>query len=166
MKLVTLQNKRVLEEINNGIEYFPDKKYNFMGEPYTEMFKEYYKKTGIAIKAAIWCWHTVEDIRNDKIPNSKMILYMEDFYYDDDKDIVILLDVPEEIVMLTDAYAWSSYASDSEEDRLSNPYKWDTDVEHSNNVSHIQGIIPTLKPEYILEYKLIEDIKNNELKWS
>lgn len=166
MKLVTLQNKRVLDYIKNKNEYKPDEKYNFMIDPYVDMFQEYLKRTDIDIDAAIWCWHTVEYIRTDKIPDSKMIKYMEDYFNDKNKGVAILLDVPRELVLLTDAYAWASYASDNEDDRYDNPYKWDIDVEHNKKVSHIQGIIPTLKPEYILEYKLIEDIKNNELKWS
>lgn len=166
MKLVTLQNKRVLDYIKNKKEYKPDEEYNFMIDLYVDMFQEYLKRTDIDIDAAIWCWHTVEYIRTDKMPDSRMIKYMENYFNDKNKKLAILLDVPRELVLLTDAYAWASYASDSEEDRLSNPYRWDTDVEHSNNVSHIQGIIPTLKPEYILEYKLIDDIKLENLGWS
>lgn len=100
MRLVTLQNKRVLDIINAEGEYIPHPKYNFMDNEYQKMFEQYSKKIGIAIEAAIWAWYVVDFERTDKLPSDKLLGYMENFYSDVSKDTILLIEVPDELVFL------------------------------------------------------------------
>lgn len=163
MRLVTLQNKRVLDIINAEGEYIPHPKYNFMDNEYQEMFEQYSKKIGIAIEAAIWAWYVVDYERTDKLPDNTLLSYMENFYSDDNKDIIILLDVPDELVFLSDAYAWGSYIADPPELQKENPYLWDAKVDWDNNVDMVQAIFPSIKEEYVIDWMKID--KGNEISW-
>lgn len=150
MKLVTLQNKQILDEIESKGEYTPNSKYNMM-EEYEEMFEQYKRKTGIIINAAIWAWYVFDYEKMDKIPSKSIINSMENFFYDPNKNLILLLEVPDSIVMLSDAYAWASYISDTGEERIMNPYKWDADIDWDNGaVMDVQAIFPTIKKEYII----------------
>lgn len=155
MKLVTLKRKEILDTISLTGEYIPDPVYNFMPDKYSEMFEEYAKHTGIKISAAIWAWHTAAYKRADCISDIKIINNMKNFYYDENKTIAILLDVPDDLVFLTDAYAWASYTSDPLDIRLKNPYLWAAKVDW-NKVEYVQAIFPSIKKEYILEYREID----------
>lgn len=159
MKLVTLQRKEVLDIINSTGEYIPDSTYNLMPDEYPEMFEEYAKSTGIKINAAVWAWHTADYKRADCLPDMELINSMESFYHDENKTIAILLDVPDDLVFLTDAYAWASYVSDPLEIRIENPYLWDAKVNWSA-VEYVQAIFPTIKKEYILEYIELDRVDN------
>lgn len=163
MKLVTLQNKRVLDVINAKGEYIPASKYNLIDDEYKEMFEQYNRKIGIPIEAAIWAWYAVNYERTDKLPDNNLLSYMENFYFDDSKDIAILLDVPDEIVLLSDAYAWGSYIADPPELQRENPYLWDAKVDWDNNVDMVQAIFPSIKKKYIIDW--VEIDRGNEVSW-
>lgn len=162
MKLVTLQNKRVLDIVNTKGEYIPASKYNMMDDEYKEMFGQYNRKVGIPIEAAIWAWYAVNYERTDKLPDNTLLSYMENFYSDDNKDIIILLDVPDELVLLSDAYAWGSYIADPPELQRENPYLWDAKVDW-NNVNMVQAIFPSIKKEYVIDWTGIN--RDNEISW-
>lgn len=162
MKLVTLQNKRVLDIINAKGEYIPASKYNMVNDEYKEMFEQYNRKVGIPIEAAIWAWYTVNYEITDKLPNNNILSYMENFYSDDNKDIAILLDVPNELVLLSDAYAWGSYIADPPELQKENPYLWDVKVDW-NNVNMVQAIFPSIKKEYVIDWAEID--RDNKISW-
>ena len=164
MKLVTLQNKRVLDIINTDGEYIPFPKYNLMDNEYQEMFEQYNRKIGIPIKAAIWSWYVVDFERTDELPNQKLLGYMENFYLDDSKGIVLLLDVPDELVFLSDAYGWASYIADPPELQKENPYLWDAKVDWDNNVDMVQAILPSIKKEYVIDW--VEIDRPEELAWN
>ena len=163
MKLVTLQNKRVLDIINTDGEYIPLPKYNLMDEEYKEMFEQYNRKIGIPIKAAIWSWYVVDFERTDELPNQKLLGYMENFYLDDSKGIVLLLEVPDELVFLSDAYAWGSYIADPPELQKENPYLWDAKVDWDNSVDMVQAIFPSIKKEYVIDWVDID--KGDTIIW-
>lgn len=163
MKLVTLQNKRVLDIINAKGEYIPASKYNMMKDEYKEMFDQYNRKVGIPIEAAVWSWYVVNFERTDKLPNDELLGYMENFYSDDSKDIAILLEVPDELVFLSDAYAWASYAADPPELQKENPYLWDAVVDWDNKVDMVQAIFPSIKKEYVIDWVGID--RGNEISW-
>lgn len=163
MRLITLQNKQVLDTINTKGEYIPDSKYNLMDDGYKEMFEQYNKKIGIPIEAAIWAWYVVNYERTDKLPDSILLSYMENFYSDDNKDIIILLEVPDELVFLSDAYAWGSYIADPPELQRENPYLWDAKVDWDNNVDMVQAIFPSIKKKYIIDW--VEIDRGNEVSW-
>lgn len=162
MKLITLQNKRVLDIINAKREYLPASKYNMVDDEYKEMFEQYNRKIGIPIEAAIWAWYAVNYERTDKLPDNNLLSYMENFYFDDSKDIAILLDVPDEIVFLSDAYAWGSYIADPPELQKENPYLWDAKVDW-NNVDMVQAIFPSIKKEYIVDW--VEIDRDSKVSW-
>lgn len=164
MRLITLQNKQVLDTINTKGEYIPDSKYNLMDDGYKEMFEQYNKKIGIPIEAAVWSWYVVNFERTDKLPNDELLGYMENFYSDDSKDIAILLEVPDELVFLSDAYAWASYVADPPELQKENPYLWDAKVNWDNSVDMVQAIFPSIKKEYIVDWMEINRPKN--LAWN
>ena len=151
MKLVTLQKQEVLDVINSTGEYIPNPKYNCLPSEYKEMFEAYSKKTGLEINAAIWAWHTVGYKRVDNVPNMALVGEMESYYHDKNKNVALLLDVPDNLVLLTDAYSWASYVSDPLEIRLENPYLWDVKVNWSA-VEYVQAIFPTIRKEYVLGY--------------
>lgn len=155
MKLVTLKRKEILDTISLTGEYIPNPAYNFMPDKYSKMFEEYTKHTGIKIRAAIWAWYTAAYKRADCVSDIQLINSMKNFYYDENKTIAILLDVPDNLVFLTDAYAWASYTSDPLDIRLKNPYLWDAKVDW-NKVEYVQAIFPSIKKEYILEYMEID----------
>ena len=163
MKLVTLQNKRVLNIVNTKGEYIPASKYNMMNDEYKEMFEQYEKKVGIPIEAAVWAWYVVNYERTDKLPNSNLLSYMENFYSDDSKDTIILLDVPDELVFLSDAYAWGSYIADPPELQRENPYLWDAEVDWDNRVDMVQAIFPSIKKGYVIDW--VEIDKDNKVSW-
>lgn len=164
MKLVTLQNKRVLDIINAEGEYIPHPKYNFMDNEYQEMFEQYSKKIGIAIEAAIWAWYVVDFERTDKLPSDKLLGYMENFYSDVSKDTILLIEVPDELVFLSDAYSWGSYIEDPPELQRENQYLWDVKVDWDNDVDMVQAIFPSIKKEYLVDWNEIERPK--ELAWN
>lgn len=163
MKLVTLQNKRVLDIINAKGEYIPASKYNMVNDEYKEMFEQYNRKIGIPIEAAIWAWYAVNYERTDKLPNNTLLSYMENFYSDDSKDIALLLEVPDESVLLSDAYAWGSYIADPPELQKENPYLWDAVVDWDNNVNMVQAIFPSIKKEYVIDWMKID--RSNTVSW-
>lgn len=163
MKLVTLQNKRVLDTINTKGEYIPASEYNLMDDGYKEMFYQYNRKIGIPIEAAVWAWYTVNFERTDKLPNNTLLSYMENFYSDDSKDIALLLDVPDELVFLSDAYAWGSYIADPPELQKENPYLWDAKVDWDNSVDMVQAIFPSIKKEYVIDWIKID--RSNAVSW-
>lgn len=163
MKLVTLQNKRVLDIVNTKGEYIPDSKYNLMDDGYKEMFEQYNKKIGIPIEAAVWSWYVVNYERTDKLPDNTLLSYMENFYSDDGKDTAILLEVPDELVFLSDAYAWASYVVDPPELQKENPYLWDAKVDWDNSVDMVQAIFPSIKKEYVIDWVDID--KSNTIIW-
>lgn len=163
MKLVTLQNKRVLDIINAKGEYIPASKYNMVNDEYKEMFEQYNRKVGIPIEAAVWSWYVVNYERTDKLPDNTLLSYMENFYSDDNKDTIILLDVPDELVFLSDAYAWGSYIADPPELQKENPYLWDAKVDWDNNVDMVQAIFPSIKKEYVIDWVDID--KGNTIIW-
>ena len=159
MKLVTLQNKQILDEIESKGEYTPNLMYNMM-EEYQEMFEQYKKKTNISINAAIWAWYIFDYERMGKIPSKSIINNMQNFFYDPNKNLVLLLEVPDSIVMLSDAYAWASYISDTDEERIKNPYKWDAVVNWDKGIENVQAIFPKIKKEYIIDLMNIGTDKN------
>lgn len=163
MKLVTLQNKRVLDIINAKGEYIPASKYNMVNDEYKEMFEQYNRKIGIPIEAAIWAWYAVNYERTNKLPNNTLLSYMENFYSDDSKDIALLLEVPDESVLLSDAYAWGSYIADPPELQKENPYLWDVVVDWDNNVNMVQAIFPSIKKEYVIDWMKID--RSNTVSW-
>lgn len=163
MKLVTLQNKRVLDIINTKGEYIPASKYNMVDDEYKEMFEQYNRKVGIPIEAAVWSWYVVNYERTDKLPDNTLLSYMENFYSDDNKDIIILLEVPDELVFLSDAYGWASYIADPPELQKENPYLWDAKVDWDNNVDMVQAIFPSIKKEYVIDWVDID--KGNTIIW-
>lgn len=162
MKLVTLQNKRVLDTVNTKGEYIPASKYNMVNDKYKEMFDQYEKKVGIPIEAAVWAWYVVNYERTDKLPNNTLLSYMENFYSDDSKDIALLLEVPDELALLSDAYAWGSYIADPPELQKENPYLWDAKVDW-NNVNMVQAIFPSIKKEYVIDWMKID--RSNTVSW-
>lgn len=163
MKLVTLQNKRVLDNINAKGEYIPASKYNMVNDEYKEMFEQYNRKVGIPIEAAVWSWYVVNYERTDKLPNNTLLSYMENFYSDDNKDIALLLEVPDELVFLSDAYAWASYVADPPELQKENPYLWDAKVDWDNSVDMVQAIFPSIKKEYVIDWVDIDE--GNTIGW-
>lgn len=163
MKLVTLQNKRVLDIINTKGEYIPASKYNLMDDGYKEMFEQYEKKVRIPIEAAVWLWYVANHERTDKLPNNTLLSYMENFYSDDSKDIALLLDVPDELVFLSDPYGWASYVADPPELQKENPYLWDAVVDWDNKVDMVQAIFPSIKKEYVIDWMKID--RSNTVSW-
>lgn len=163
MKLVTLQNKRVLDIINTKGEYIPASKYNMMKDEYKEMFYQYNRKIGIPIEAAVWGWYVVNFERTNKLPNDELLGYMENFYPDDGKDTAILLEVPDELIFLSDAYGWASYIADPPELQKENPYLWDAKVDWDNSVDMVQAIFPSIKKEYVIDSVDID--KGNAIIW-
>ena len=163
MKLITLQNKRVLDIINTKGEYIPASKYNMMEDEYKEMFYQYNRKIGIPIEAAVWAWYVVNYERTDKLPDNTLLSYMENFYSDDGKDTAILLEVPDELVFLSDAYGWASYIADPPELQKENPYLWDAKVDWDNSVDMVQAIFPSIKKEYVIDWVDID--KGNTIIW-
>lgn len=163
MKLVTLQNKRVLDIINAKGKYIPASKYNMVNDEYKEMFEQYNRKVGIPIEAAVWSWYVVNFERTNKLPDNTLLSYMENFYSDDGKDTAILLEVPDELVFLSDAYAWGSYIADPPELQKENPYLWDAKVDWDNSVDMVQAIFPSIKKEYVIDWVDID--KGNTIIW-
>lgn len=165
MKLLTMQNKQILDDIESKGEYIPNSKYNMM-EEYQEMFEQYKKKTNMPINAAIWAWYVFDYERINKIPSKSIINNMQNFFYDPNKNLILLLEVPDSIVMLSDAYAWASYVSDTDEERIKNPYKWDADVNWDKGVENVQAIFPTIKKEYMVDWIDIDSNKGERsINW-
>lgn len=156
MKLVTLQKEEVIEILKKGKEYIPNASYNLIPEVYEEMFRYYNKINGTNINSAIWLWYKVNWVRTNKLPSKETLGQMKNFYNDEKKTVVLLLEIPDEVCYLIDAYSWGSYAADTKEERLSNPYIWDAKVDWEKEVDFVQAIIPTIKPEYLIYYKKVE----------
>ncbi len=156
MKLLTLQEENILEIIKENKEYKPNKKFNICNSDhaYNDMFNYYHKLTGIKLDSSIWAWHTVDYDRVDKLVDNTIINEMKSYYDNNDQNLLLLLDVPDNLVYLTDAYAWGSYLGDTPEERKLNPYLWDIPV-NLYKTSHIQAIFPTIKIEYIIDYKIL-----------
>lgn len=160
MKLITKQNIAVLNEILETGSYKPDPKLNLMTHrEYEEMFLHYKEETNISIDAAIWSWYRADNIRMDNLDNLQdKIAIMDDFYKPakNSQAVIFLLEVPDEIVYMTDAYTWSDYIADTPEDQLLYPYNWHPKVPlQQSDIFYIQAIFPTIEKDYVLDYKII-----------
>lgn len=158
MRLLTKQSIKVIEDTMKNGEYIPKKECNFMKDgSYEEMFEHYEKETGIKIESAIWSWFKIDgELANNLDEIDTKLRAMNSYYENKNQNVVILLDIPDELVYLTDAYAWSSYLSDSDEDRELYPYNWQPELNwYEAPIDYIQAIFPSLKKEYIIDYKII-----------
>lgn len=146
MKLVTFQHPKVVEILDENKIYYPNPDGN--SNEYTDIFYQYSKKFGKTIKSAVWAIYRVDGIRCDKLDNiiiGKILSTMPFLEY----NVPMLIDVPDNIVMLSDFYSWSSYIQDLN-DGLEDiePINWDKEINWDEIVT-VQAIFPYLKLKWV-----------------
>lgn len=114
---------------------------------YNKMANAVKEKTGIEVLSPIWCWFRVDDkyINTIKETNLKRCDGMTGV-----NEIVMLLEVPDEIPLLSDFYEWVDvmYQELTPNDPLG--VKFEDIFDIREDVS-IQACIPYIKKEYIIE---------------
>lgn len=150
MKLITIQNQDVLKQLENDGIYYPDPNKNMFC--YTEIFKEYYKKKNKPIKAAVWAFYSIEDVKCNKLDDKIIRCIISNLPFLED-GIPMLLEVPEDYVFLSDFYAWAEYIEEiSEGLDFVEPINWNIKVDW-DKLSTVQAIIPCIKETWVKEIK-------------
>lgn len=158
MKLITIQHPDVFDQLERDGIYYPDPNKNMLY--YTEIFKEYYKQKNIAIKAAVWAFYSIEDVKCNELNGEIIGRIISNLPFLED-GIPILLEVPEEYVFLSDFYAWADYIEDINEGLdYVEPINWDAKVDW-DELSTVQAIIPYIKSEWVIDL----ENSNNLLSW-